>query len=194
MLLHLALPSAVYARPGDPPTSAPVAVERAAAIDARKAQMEVLERPVDGYSPEGTRVTAYLSRGRIEKIEVVALGERGRVLLDFYWRGSSLSAARERRIDYGQLITSVPIDQPLPMALVQDDTVEFSKQGVSRWFRDGRLQAPKGRALAQRARELAAQARSFRRLMSSRVPAGSPGCQWQCADDWAVECRSFSCR
>jgi hypothetical protein len=47
----------------------PVAFERAAAIDARKAQMSTVERPIGG-----------------------------RVPLDFYWNGSTLLAARERRI------------------------------------------------------------------------------------------------
>jgi len=176
-----------------PPIAAPLS-RPAAVIDAGKAQMVMLDRMVDGFAAEGTSVTAWLAHGQVAKIEVVALGERGRTLYDFWWHGPTLLAARERRIDYGQPITALPKDLPTPMNVVLDDVIDYRGGTASRWAHDGRPQPAAGREAAARARELAGRARTFRRLMTTPAPRGGAACDWQCATAWGAECARFHCR
>lgn len=112
------------------------------------------------------RATAYLAHGRIAKIEQVALGESGRVLLDAWWRGTTLVAVRERRIDYGDSIMNLPTGKPLPMTTVQDDLVGYA-DGAPRLWSDGRPVTARAQ-VRQRGRELAAQARALRAAMLAR--------------------------
>ena len=175
--------------------ASPVPLAAAAAIDARLAAMHTVERAVEGVSPEGAMATAYLSKDHgLEKIEVVALGERGRDRFDFYWHGAQLLAARSRHIDYGAMITAIPTDQPLPMTLTRDDAVEYQGHRMHRWFQDGAGQPVGSKDAVGLAGALAAKARSFRRLMLTPAAEGAASCQWQCADDWIGECRRFVCR
>jgi len=173
--------------------AAPVNIATAATIDARKAQMTSRDRMVDGFSAEGTRVTAWSRRGWIEKIEVVALGERGRVLLDFYWQDRRLALVRERRIDYGDSITALPADAPTPLNVISDDSISYSNGVLSGWTLDGRAQPIKDRAAVERSRELSAKARTFLRLMSSPAPVTGEHCDWRCTDTWGAECPRFRC-
>lgn len=136
-------------------------------------------------------VTALRDHGRVQKIEVVALGERGRVLLDFYWAKGALLAARERRIEYGDAIANIPASQPLKMSIAQDDTIEYANHGVARFIRNGVAQ-PAGGEATERAHELAALSRDFRRLMTTPAPA--TGCHWQCSGNGPAACQVFACR
>lgn len=176
------------------PVGPPVPLAAAQAIDARLPQLVRDERPLDDFSIEGTRVTAWRQGRQILRIEVVALGESGRTLLDFWWTDAGLLAARERRITYGDLITRIPLDQPLPMKLSQDETLHFRAGAVAGYSVDG-ADTPRGTALArQRGAELGAMARSFARLMRTQPALATANCRWVCVGAWQAECAGFACR
>jgi len=164
----LALPSlaSIAAESAGASASAPLPIAAVATIEARLGTLATHERPLDGISTEGARATAYLADGGIAKIEMVALGERGRVLLDAWWRGQTLIAVRERRIDYGDTIMNLPTDKPLPLTTVQDDLVSYGN-GAPKLWTNGRPIAA-GPQVRQRTRELAARAERVRASMLKR--------------------------
>lgn len=189
-LLVLAGPLARAAAPvhGDPSPSG-----LARSVEAGRAHWQASERMLQGYSAEGTNVTAWRERGALRKIELTALGERGRVIAEFYWRAGHLISARERRIDYGRLITEIPTDQPLPMTVTQDDVIDYTNGLPRLWWRDGNPGEPRAPLARARARELAHLADSLRRL--TRLPPPAKGCEWQCGSDWNDgRCARFVCR
>jgi len=168
--------------------------QHVAAADARfEGQKPVLERPLQGFAPEGARVVAWGHRGAIEKISVEGLGERGRTLLDFYWHAGHLIAAHSRRIDYGAAITELPKDKPAPTTVVEEDWVEFAGDRVLRTRHRERDQ-PGGRVPAARVAELRANARSFLRLVKARGPADRAStCFWSCTRERRGECLRYAC-
>lgn len=186
-LLGLAVPPARAAAPapGDPSPSG-----LARGFEAGRAHWLSSERMLQGYSLEGSNVTAWRERGTLRKIELTALGERERVIAEFYWRAGHLVSARERRIDYGRAITEIPTDQPLPMTVAQDDVIDYAGGLPRLWWRDGNPGQP--RSTDARARELARLADSLRRLVS--LPPPAKGCVWQCGANWdAGRCARFVC-
>jgi hypothetical protein len=173
------------------------AEQQVAAIDARsKERAPLRERPLDGFASEGARVVAWGAPGAIEKISVEGLGERGRVLLDFYLQRGQLVAARSRRLDYGAHIMELPKDKPTPMTVVEDEWLEFAGDRVLR-RRELDRELPAGDASArQRASELRASARAFRRLVDAPEPppAQRGSCAWSCALEQRGECMRYRCR
>jgi hypothetical protein len=171
--------------------------QQVAAIDARaKSQAPLRERPLQGFAAEGARVVAWGTPGAIEKISVEGLGERGRMLRDFYWQRGQLVAAHARRVDYGANIGELPKDKPPPMTVVEDEWVEFAGDRLLRWRQLDREIPASGDSARKRAAELKADARSFRRLMQTPdVAAGSGGsCFWSCAREQRGECLRYNCR
>lgn len=168
-----------------------------ASIDSRWAERASLrERPLQGFSTEGTRAVAWGKSGRIEKISVEALGERGRTMLDFHWRGGLLIAARERRIEYGAHIMELPRDKPPAMNVVGDERLKFSSSklvSMRQLDREFNVSDP----IAQsRARELEGKARSFKRLMMTPEPLGAAdgNCFWTCTHERDGECLRYQCQ
>lgn len=162
-------------------------------LEADRGRWMSHERMLQGFSLEGASVTAWRERGQLRKIELTALGERGRVLAEFYWRAGHLVSARERRIDYGRMITEIPPDQPLPMTVAQDDVIDYASGLPRLWWRDGHPGQPRSAEARARARELGRLADSLRRL--STLPPPAKGCEWQCGAEWdAGRCARFVCR
>ena len=173
---------------GDPSASG-----LARGAEAERSRWHSRERMLQGYSAEGASVTLWRERGQLRKIELTALGERGRVLAEFYWRAGHLVSARERRIDYGRHIMEIPVDQPTPMTVVQDDVIDYASGLPRLWWRDGNPGQPRSTEARGRARELARLADSLRRL--GTLPPPAKGCEWQCGADWdAGRCARFVCR
>jgi hypothetical protein len=165
------------------------------AIDAKAAtQTPFRERPVQGLSAEGARVVAWGKPGAIEKISVEALGERGRVLQDFYWQRGALIAAQVRRIDYGANIMDLPKDKPTPTTVAEQDWLEFAGDRVLR----GRSLAGEGLMDSAAARKLApklkADARSFKRLIAAPESPAAGSCTWTCVREQRDECLVYKCR
>lgn len=174
-------------------TASLAAPPAAAAIDKRLRQATLSERPVEGFSAEGTRSSAWRRDGNLLKIAVEALGETGRRDYAFYFSGGELVAARLQRTDYGSRITQVPTTQPLRRRIVEVVWVEYRGGAAVRMHRNGRdadLQRPSEGSVAG---ELSAHARSFSRLMSAPEVVAA-GCQWHCTTDWQGECPGFVCR
>lgn len=189
-LLGLGVPAA---RAGSPVPGDPSPSELARSIEAGRAAWQGSERLLHGFSLEGTSVTAWREHGTLRKVEVTALGERGRIVAEFYWRGGRLVSARERRIDYGRAITEIPTDQPLPMTLAEDHVIDYREGRAWRWWRDGQPVSPGSAAARERALDLSRLADSMRRL--SNLPQPARACEWQCAADWdGGRCARFACR
>jgi hypothetical protein len=165
------------------------------AIDARATtQTPFRERPVQGLSAEGARVVAWGKPGAIEKISVEALGERGRLLQDFYWQRGVLIAAHVRRIDYGANIMDLPKDKPTPTTVVEEDWLEFAGNRAVRrrsLAGDGLKEAAPQR---QQTAKMTADARSFKRLISAPDAAAAGSCTWACAREQRGECLAYKCR
>jgi hypothetical protein len=189
----LAAPQLASAR--QPIATAEMVQQQVAAIDARSAaQKPARERPVAGVSAEGARVVSWGKPNAVEKISVEALGERGRVLQDFYWQRGALIAARERRIDYGANIMELPKDKPTPMNVVVDDWLEFAGQNLAR-RRSLEREMPKADTQAtEQATRLKAEARSFKRLVSAPATSKEGECTWSCAREQRSECLAYSCK
>jgi hypothetical protein len=166
------------------------------AIDARtEGRPPLRERALDGFSAEGARVTAWGTRGAIEKVSVEGLGERGRVLIDFYWKRGQLVAAHSRRIDYGAHITELPKGQPTPTTVVEDERLEFTGDRLVR-MREGERERPVADASARRrGAEVKASARSFRRLVETPARGSAAGsCAWSCTSERGGECFRYVCK
>jgi hypothetical protein len=195
LLLCGVLTAPLLASARQPAASAEMVQQQVAAIDARStAQKPSRERPVAGVSAEGARVVSWGKANAVEKISVEALGERGRVLQDFYWHRGMLIAARERRIDYGANIMELPKDKPTPMNVVADDWLEFAGQSIVR-RRSLEREVPKADAEAkEQAAKLKAEARSFKRLISAPATSQEGSCTWSCAREQRAECLAYSCK
>lgn len=170
--------------------------QQVTAIDVRsKAAAPLREQPLQGFSAEGASVAAWGAPGAIEKISVEGLGERGRVLLDFYWQRGLLIAAHTRRIDYGAHITELPKDKPAPMTVVEDEWLEFAGDRLLRWRQLDREQSVTDGSARKRAAELKAEARSFGRLVQAPVAsAGAGSCVWSCTREARGECLRYRCQ
>ena len=154
--------------PAAAPLATPIPLADASAIDAALPAMRTTTRMLERMSAEGAQGVAYSSkRHGLEKIEVVALGEHGRDRLDFYWRSASLLAARSRHLDYGALITEIPLDQPLTLTLIDEDVVEYQGGRVVRWIHNNTVQDVDTSAATAIGRQLAEQAASMRRQMTT---------------------------
>lgn len=167
------------------------------AIDARtKSQAPLRERPLQGFAAEGARVVAWGAPGAIEKISVEGLGERGRMLFDFFWQRGQLIAVHARRIDYGANIRELPNDKPPPMTVVEDEWLEFAGDRLLRWRQLDREVPSRDDSARKRAAALKAEARSFRRLMQTPDVSGASGgsCFWSCAREQRGECLRYSCQ
>lgn len=200
--LGAALLCAVIAMPlrahaAGPNVEAAGAQRQVVEIDARtQAQTPLRERSLQGMASEGARVVAWGTPRAIEKISVEALGERGRVLQDFYWQRGRLVAARERRIDYGAHIMDLPKDKPTPMNVVEDEWLSFAGDRLlHRRSLEGEL-AKNNTAARQRAAQLKASARSFKRLVNAPESPDAKGgiCSWSCAREQRGECLAYHCR
>jgi hypothetical protein len=185
--------SAAAAGPAAPALGDPSPSGLARGFEADRGRWLSLERMLQGYSAEGANVTTWREHGQLRKIELTALGERGRMLAEFYWRAGRLVSARERRIDYGRHIMEIPADQPTPMSVVQDDVIDYAGGLPRLWWRDGNPGQPRSNEARGRARELARLADSLRRL--GTLPPPAKGCEWQCGADWDTgRCARFVCR
>lgn len=197
LMLCCVLIAPLSARAAGPIASAEKVQRQVAAIDARfAARTPLRERPLQGFSSEGARVVSWGAPAAIEKISVEGLGERGRMLKDFYWQRGLLIAARVRRIDYGAHIMELPKDKPAPMTVVEDEWLEFAGDRVLRW-RSLERELPRADAAARsRAAELKADARSFRRLINAPDAPGAAGgsCFWSCAREQRGECLRYQCQ
>jgi hypothetical protein len=165
----------------------------AAAIDARKPHLSSFSRHADDFSLEGTTVTAWTMRNHIEKIEVKGLGERGRLFLDFYWRDSTLIAARDRFLVYDKPISEYSNDEPMRLSVERDDYLEFAGGKLTRWSRGGKSQPLKGTRAAEVDKELNHWASTFYLLMTSPEPQTDSHCDWKCEGTWSSGCRRFHC-
>lgn len=191
----LALPVSAIARA--PAVAAERVQQHVAAIDSRsKAASPHRERALQGFAAEGTRVVAWGARGTIDKVSVEGLGERGRVLLDFYWQRGLLIAAHARRVDYGAHILELPKDKPAPMTVVEEEWLEFAGDRLLRRREGDRDMPVSDAASRKRAAEVKAEARSFRRLMQLPDPAGAAAgsCLWSCASERRGECMRYTCK
>ena len=180
-----------------PIAAADKAQQQVAAIDARsQATTPFRERPLQGFSAEGARVVGWGAPRAIDKISVEGLGERGRVLLDFYWQRGRLIALHMRRIDYGANIMELPKDKPAPTTVVEEEWLEFAGDRLLRWRQLARELPVSDVSARRRAAEVQASARSFRRLINAPEAPGSAGgsCVWSCARTQAGECLRYHCR
>jgi hypothetical protein len=185
------------ARAAASPAAAEKIQARVTNIDARtQSQSPLRERALQGVSTEGARVVAWGTTGAVEKISFEGLGERGRVLQDFYWQQGRLIAARERRIDYGANIMELPKDKPTPMNVVEDEWLEFAGDRLLRRRALGGELPVTDAAARQRVAKLKSDARSFKRLVNApEAPAASRGsCSWSCAREQRGECLAYLCR
>jgi hypothetical protein len=197
MLLCCVLAQPLCAPAATPMARADKVQQQVAAIDARaNAGAALRERPLQGFSAEGGRVVAWGTMSAIEKISVEGLGERGRVLLDFYWQRGLLIAAHTRRIEYGANIVELPKDKPAPMTIVEEDWLEFAGDRLLRWRNPERELAVSDASARRRSTELMAQARSFRRLINApEAPGAAAGsCLWSCASERRGECLRYHCQ
>jgi hypothetical protein len=198
VLLTSALMRPAFATDRAQAISASTVQQQAAAIDTRYAdQKPLLKRGLESGSAQGANAQAWGTSPRsIEKISVVALGERGRVLLDFYWRQGSLIAAREKRIDYGEYSAQLPKEQLNLTNVVADDWLEFAGRVLlKRRTLDGDMPINDDDAREQ-ATSLTAEARSYKRLMSiPKTKANRTGaCSWSCAREKSDECFAYVCK
>lgn len=164
----------------------------AARIDSVLGQLKETSRPLQGFSAEGTRVVAYARGGSIRKMEVEALGERGKRLLDFYWFEGRLVAARSRRIDYGADPAQASKGESTVDTVVEDERMSFAAGRPLRWQQLGRKLAVDSAQARQRGSELQGQARSFLRFMRMREPDAV--CLWSCAQETTLECVRYQCK
>lgn len=146
----------------------------AKAIDAQKSILVSIRREADEYSLEGATATAWTDGHHIVKIEVEALRESGRNLLDFYYFGADLIAARQRVFDYDR-----PFGEPgATLLLDSDDYMEFGPKGLSQWTHFAKSLRTNSEDAAKLSANLHALASSFQLLVSASDPEDVI-CRWQ---------------
>jgi hypothetical protein len=177
-------------------TTAPVpaavrAQQAAERIDASLATLKTRSRPLQGLSAEGARVVAYALGADVRKIEVEALGERGKQLHDFYWVQGRLVAARTRRIDYAAPSGEPAQGRPATDTLVQDDQLWLANGRLVGLHQLGQPAATDTAAARELTTETTGLARSVKRLMQQRQPSDT--CLWSCARTSGSECLRYQC-
>jgi len=149
------------------------------------------DRLVTGFAAEGSAVRAWRSRGQIVRIEVEALGERGRQMLDFYWDQRRLVFARIRTYDYGADIMELPSGPPTHEELVEDESMRFAGTHAQQWCGGWSI---KPGAMQQRASELRVAASNYLLLMRTpHPPPQGQECPWECKRFTNERCRAFAC-
>lgn len=97
--------------------------ERYAAVNKNLAKYRVVKKELSGFSTEGGELVAYFDGASVVKVAATHLGETGRSLEEFYYRGGQLVFVFRRRETY---------DAPM--------SGKVSKTAEERfYFADGRL-------------------------------------------------------
>ena len=109
--------------------------ERYAAVNKNLAKYRVVKKELSGFSTEGGELVAYFEGASVVKIAATHMGETGRSLEEFYYRGGELVFVFHRRETY---------DAPMSgkVSKTAEERFYFAGGRLIRWL-DGR-----GRAVA----------------------------------------------